>query len=215
MRRDALALVAVGLIDHAPATVVLAQPVNLVVHLGDAVAGRAAQLVECALDADQREVRQPGVIPDFRGVLAKQPHLAVIYDHADDVVGVALGAHKIQRVNAGAVKKGRHPHALTVGLDEHEIAVQIIHDRRTGEIRVSDLREDARVGVVDVARRIGRDHDLRAVVGYADRAGAADGALGGRHPRGCDLVEGVARHDVQVAAVPPHAANGTGPDVDL
>ena len=211
VRRDALALVAVGLIDHAPATVVLAQPVNLVVHLGDAVAGRAAQLVERALNTHKREIRQPGVVPDFRRVFAKQPHLAVIHDHADDVVGVAFGADEVQRIDAGAVEEGRHPNALTVGLDEHEVAVQIVHDRRAGEIGVGDLREHARVQIVDVACRIGRNHDLRAVVGHADRTRARHRALGGRHPRGGDLVEGVARHDVQIAAVPPQAPDGAKP----
>ena len=103
VRRNALALVAVGYINDALTAKVFAKPVDLVVHFGNAVPCGAAKFVERALNASQRKVRLPCVIPNFGCVVAKQPYLAVFHNHADDVVRVAFSTGKIQRVNAGAV----------------------------------------------------------------------------------------------------------------
>ena len=186
--RDALRLVAVGPVDHAAASGVGAQPENAVVHLGDRVGRRAAHLVKGALDALERKVGGAGVVPDFGRVGPKQPDLAVADQDREQAIGRTFSAGEVERVDLRAFQQARHPDLLAVWFVEHEVAVEVADRDRAGEIRVRNLREGVRAGVVDVAGAVGRDEQLRAIVGHRHRPGSSNGAQHRRGPGRRDLV---------------------------
>ena len=213
MGRDALAAVAVGLIDDAPPARVGTQPEQRVVQLGDRVDRSAAQLVERALDALEREVSRASVVPDLSRARAEQPRLAVIDVDRDQLVRRTLGAGEVQRVDAGAVQQARHPDLLAVWFVEDEVAVEVADRGCAGEVRVANRRERAGAHVVDVAVRVGSNKYLRAVVCDGHRAGAIDGAKKRRVVGRVDLVQSVAGHNVAVRTRDlrrPQAANRAG-----
>ena len=157
MRRHTLADVASGLVDDALAACVLTQPVDLVIHLGDAVRGSAAQFVKRTLDTRQRKVEQPCVIPNLSRVGAKHPYFAVVNKDSYDVVRIAFRTSKLQWVNGQAVKQLRNPNFLRAGFAEREIAVDVADRASAGEVRVSNLLEHVGVGVVDVTQWVSSD----------------------------------------------------------
>ena len=71
--------------------------------------------------------------------------------------GIAFGAGKLQRVNAGAVQQLRHPNLLAIGFVEHEIAVDVPDRYRAGEVRVCDLLKHVGARVINITLRIGGD----------------------------------------------------------
>ena len=192
MGRDTFAAVAVGAIDDTAPPRVGAQPEQRIVQLGDRIDGCAAQLVERALDALKRKIGRPGVVPHLGRAGAKEPGFAVINVDRDQLVGSALGAGEVERIDAGAVQQAGHPNALAVGLIEDKVPIQIADRRSAGEIRVANRRKRARGHVVDVAVGVCRNENLRAVVGNGYRAGAVDGAEKRAVVRRVDLVEAVA-----------------------
>ena len=90
---------------------------------------------------------------------------------------------------------------MTVGLVEHEIAVQIADRYCAGEVRVSNLAKSVGVGVVNVAGPVGCNEQLRAVVGHTDRPSARHGANQRRRVGVVDLVELSARHHKTYAVI--------------
>ena len=118
----------------------------------------------------------------------------------DQLVGRAFGAGEVQRSNAGAIQQARHPDLLTVWLVEDEVAVKVTNRGRAGKVRVANGRKRPCAHVVDVAVRVGRNEDLRAVVRNGHRAGAVDGAEKRRVVRRVNLVQTLTGHNVAVGA---------------
>ena len=212
VRADALAGVAVGPVDDSAAAGVLAQPEHAVVHLGDRVRRRAAQFVVRALDALEREVGRARVVPDLDTVRAEHPDLAEVGQDGHHAIGRALGAGELRGVDLRAVQQARDVDALAVGRVEDEVAVKIADRHRAGKVWVTDAAEHVRAGVVDVAVRVGRDEQLRAVVGHADRPRARDCAEQRGGVGRVDFVELRPADNVAVALERPQPPNRPGAD---
>ena len=99
---------------------------------------------------------------------------------------------------------------MAVGFVKDKVTVNVANYHSARKINVSDLLKHQRVAVVNVAGAVGRDENLRAVVGHADRTSAGNAAYYGCVPRRINLVERSARHCVAVTAQVPQATDRAG-----
>ena len=101
-----------------------------------------------ALEALEREVGLPGVLPHLGGAVAEQPELAVVGDGVAQIVGIGLGAGEVETVPAGAVFQRAHEPLVGALVIDDEEAVEVGHMARgVGEVGIGDAHEIA--GLLD------------------------------------------------------------------
>ena len=61
------------------------------VHFGDGILSGAPDLQKRALDALEWEIRAPDIYPNLNRFRSQKPHLAMIHDEGNKLIGRALG----------------------------------------------------------------------------------------------------------------------------